>query len=756
MKIATVTYQRHDNYGAMLQCYALQKKLEELGAETKVIDYVCRVSEHPFSLAALRAKGIKRYITGAIGAITRIPRAKRFKQFRKLLKMTAPVDEKSIWRYSNQFDGYIAGSDNIWNADITGLDKNYFLSFTADKRRRAAFAASFGSSKIKETLTAQYETLLSDFAIINCREKSGAELANVLTGKETGVVCDPSLLLTREDWAALAVEPKEKQPYLLAYQMVPSGEFVRFVEQVAEEKGLPVIYIPFPYGKTKCKSKLTIGPIEWLGYFKNAEYVLTDSFHGCAFSVLFGREFAVKISQLGERIENLLTVLDIKDRVVESAAAAVSLGKIDYTSVNERLSDFREYSTEKLKETLRYFESINDIGIKNPDACTGCMACRAVCKFDAITEKRDELGFIHPEIIADKCVSCGECERVCAALGPIKRDESQKYYSAINKDKNVLNNSASGGMFYELASAVIGIEGSVYGAAYSQGFKILHERAEADEQVKRLMGVKYAQSDISGVYDAIYDDLVGGKAVLFVGTPCQCSAVRNYLKMRRADTSHLCVCDLLCHGVFSPQIWEEYIQLLQSRFKENITYISFRDKKKGWRNKHFKILTPSQDISKYCNTKASALRIYEQNLSFREACYHCKYMNFDRVGDITIGDFWGIERIMPEIDKNTGISAVIVNTEIGQAFMDRVKERLLVNEFEADQITQQVLRDYTPRNARREDFIKDYALGGTERILSRYGRVKGFAYIKRSVVVPLLYKLGLAGVSSRLLHRNDD
>ncbi len=755
MKIATVTYQRHDNYGAMLQCYALQKKLEEIGADTQVIDYICEVSEHPFSLRALKAKGVKRYITGAIGALTRLPRVKKFREFRRLLKMTAPVNEKEISRYAYSFDGYIAGSDNIWNADITGLDENYFLTFVADKRRRASYAASFGSSKIKDSLTEKYKAMLNDIAVINCREKSGADLVESLTEKQAGVVCDPSILLKKEDWEAIAVEPKEKYPYVLAYQMVPSGEFVRFVEKFAKEKGLPVIYIPFPYGKTRCKSKLSIGPLEWLGYFKNAEFILTDSFHGCAFSVLFGRNFAVKISQLGERIENLLAVLDIKDRVVSSADEALALKGIDYNTVNVRLSSFRELSEKSLKETLDYFESLDTVGIRRPDNCTGCMLCKAVCTSDAIVECRDSLGFVYPEIIADKCVKCNRCERVCSALGPVSRDNSQRYYSAVNRDRDIVNNSGSGGVFYELASAVINMGGKVYGAAYNTGFKIVHEKAENPEEISRLMGTKYPQSDISDVYDSIKTDLLSGSAVLFVGTPCQCSAVRNYLKAASCNAEKLFVCDLFCHGVFSPKIWQEYIELLQSRFKENITYISFRDKKKGWRNKQFKIVTPSQDISKYCNNNASVLRLYEQNISFRDACYHCKYMNLNRVGDISIGDFWGIERINSKLDDNTGVSAVIISTEKGAMLLSEISANVTLNEFSASEISQQVLREYTPLNSRRKSFVEDYENGGTEKILSKYGRVKGKLYLKRNILVPLLYRFGLAGVASKFLHRKD-
>ncbi len=249
MKVATLTYQRHDNYGAMLQCYALQKKIQEFGVETQVIDYVCQVSEKPLSIAALKAKGAKRYITGSIGAMTRLPRAKRFSEFRNdFLNMTRTVTEKNISQLGAVFDGYIVGSDNVWNSDITGLDERYFLSFVADKRKRASYAASFGSSKISDAQRDKYRNLLKDMAITTVREASGANLVEELTGKPAKVVCDPTILLTREEWSSIAIAPNKKERYMLAYQMVPSKSFVSFVGALAKEKKLKVVYVPFPYG----------------------------------------------------------------------------------------------------------------------------------------------------------------------------------------------------------------------------------------------------------------------------------------------------------------------------------------------------------------------------------------------------------------------------------------------------------------------------------------------------------------------------
>ncbi len=758
MKIATLTYQRHDNYGAMLQCYALQKKIEQLGYECDVIDYICEVSENPFGLRALRTKGIKRYITGSIGAITRMPRAKKFNEFRKILKMSKVVTEKNISQLGAAYDGYIVGSDNVWNADITGLDERYFLSFVFDKRKRASYAASFGSSKINPEHKEMYEKLLNSFSKFAVREHTGAKLINDLTGREADVVCDPSILLTKEEWSALCVEPKEKYPYLLAYQMVPSGSFVKFVKEIAQKKGLKVIYIPFPYGSINCKIKPSIGPLEWLGLFKNAEYIVTDSFHGCAFSILFEKEFCVKISQLGERIENILSIMNIKNRVVNNATEVSKLNPIDYSEVREKLGVFREESTQVLKNILSSFCKLRNNAIADSSKCTGCFLCKKMCPCDAIEIKKDNLGFLYPYINYKKCTNCGKCESICEALPNQKESnskETQRYYSAINKDFEIVKSSGSGGMFYEFAKSVIDSNGVVYGAAYGENFKIEHQRAYTHTELKNVMGTKYVQSFIYEIYDDLLDDLKRDRNVLFVGTPCQCAAVKEFLKNKNAVLKKFYCCDIFCHGVASPDMWSRYIDFLEEKFGEKIKFISFRDKVKGWRNKHLKILTENSDISDYCNDCASVLRMYEQNIALRESCYQCEYMDFERCGDISIGDFWGIERVAPFLDNNTGVSAVIVNTEKGKVLFDIIADKMNISEFDKNSITQQVLREPTKKNSKRNEFIDVYRQKGIEEVLTKYCQVKGKLKFKRDVLIPLLYRLHLAGTASKILHKND-
>lgn len=357
----------------------------------------------------------------------------------------------------------------------------------------------------------------------------------------------------------------------------------------------------------------------------------------------------------------------------------------------------------------------------------------------------------------NKCIRCGKCETVCESLKLNAKNggDNQKYYSAINKDAKVVKYSGSGGMFTALANVFLKNGGTVYGAGYTDAFAVSHRGVNKLEELSLITGTKYTQSSILGVYELVKEDLVNGKKVLFVGTPCQCSAMRQFLSENKIDDSLLLVVDIFCHGVFSPTIWGEYIELLEEKFGEKITFFSFRDKEKGWRNKQLKVLTESKDVSDYCNYQASVLRMYEQNLSFRDVCYKCSYMNLSRVGDISIGDFWGIERVKPSLDKNTGVSAVLVNTKKGEEIIEEIKGEVTLTEFKRGEILQQVLREPTRMNPRRKQFIRDYKENGAERLFSKYGQVKGKQRIKRDILVPILYKFRVASIASKLLHIKD-
>lgn len=352
-KVATMTFHTHHNYGALLQCYALQQVLIELGAVAEVIDYKCTYDRKPYRLQALRKKGFIKYLFGVLGPITRIPRYKKCKLFRKRFRLSPPVNADNIHFLADCYHLYLAGSDNIWNNEITDLDENYFLSFVEKQDKKASYAASFGFGNVPLSLNNTYKKLLSGFRHYYMREQQGVNIIQELLGVSANEVLDPTMLLDTSEWEKIIVSPKKKDHYIFAYQMAPSAKFVHYVKMLSKKTGLKVIYTQFPMGGIlPCKLSLTDGPCEWLGHIKQASYVVTDSFHGTVFSILFHKSFFSVVTQLGTRIENLLSNFGLEDRILRSGTLPEILSPVPYEQVDERIKNERERCKNILKQML--------------------------------------------------------------------------------------------------------------------------------------------------------------------------------------------------------------------------------------------------------------------------------------------------------------------------------------------------------------------------------------------------------------------
>lgn len=355
-RIGVITFHNYDNYGAILQSYGLQKKLREMGTHPEIIDYSCEYISNPFRLVNLKEKGLFNYIYGAIGHICYIPRRRKCNNFRKLMKYSSPVSKKDMRPVSGKYDMYIAGSDQVWDYKLTNFDKTYFLDFPAKGKKKCSYAASIGEHIPPEQFRADYSRLLGDFDEILVREDYGADIVEELTGKRPEVVCDPTLLLTAEEWSKLLKEPrKSKKKYILVYQLGINPEIVAFARRLKKATGCRIVYIPFPLvGLLKCRCELTVGPAEWMGLFKNAEYVISDSFHGIVFSLLFNRKFFAKADghHKNRRVEQLLKMVNLTERTMNDVSDEQLTEEIDFTYANEQIDKFRRFSLKKLKEMV--------------------------------------------------------------------------------------------------------------------------------------------------------------------------------------------------------------------------------------------------------------------------------------------------------------------------------------------------------------------------------------------------------------------
>jgi hypothetical protein len=352
--VAILTFQEANNYGAMLQCYALQKKINLLGAQCEVINYKCDYLSKPYGIRALKRKGIVRYILGNINACLRWPRRKKFENFRQEIPMSEKVLKNSIHLLNDRYDLFVTGSDQVWNYDLTDFDQTYFLDFVKDHEKKGSYAASIGFDKMEnQDIRMEYKRLLADFSFISVREQSAKSMISDLCKKNVEVVLDPTLLIDAEEWEKIAVEPQIKYKYIFVYQLVPSGYLCQILKKLKKETGLKVVFAPFSLGNN-CKGRweFAAGPKEWIGLIKNAEYVVTDSFHGTVFSVLFKKKVYSCVNELGTRITSLLDALQLNELLFDKQREFVLLAHIDYSEMENNLIQLRTDSEQFLKQMI--------------------------------------------------------------------------------------------------------------------------------------------------------------------------------------------------------------------------------------------------------------------------------------------------------------------------------------------------------------------------------------------------------------------
>lgn len=302
--------------------------------------------------------------------------------------------------------------------------------------------------------------------------------------------------------------------------------------------------------------------------------------------------------------------------------------------------------------------------------CSGCGACMNACPKNAIRLVPNTQGFAHPLIHSTDCTGCKTCLRTCPVLHAGTHPSPQKkplaVYAGWNTDTSIRLASSSGGVFSALAMAVLEQGGTVYGAAMQEGLNVRHIRVNTPEGLSTLRGSKYIQSDAGLMYRSVKKDLKQGCPVLFSGTPCQISGLRQYLKQ---DSPLLLCVDIICHGVPSPKLFQEYIRLREnSQGSGQVTSVQFRDKRKGW--KSFSMVCRfSHGEQPYAETLDRDLFMqgFLHNFCLRPSCYECPAHKERRYADITLGDFWGVNLHFPELDDDQGTSVIFIHSAKGAA-----------------------------------------------------------------------------------------
>ena len=313
---------------------------------------------------------------------------------------------------------------------------------------------------------------------------------------------------------------------------------------------------------------------------------------------------------------------------------------------------------------------------KQLNTCYGCRACEGACPKGAIEIKPDSEGFLYPVLNKEHCVNCGICEKVCPFASDDFSSDAQAVYAVQYKETEKLMASSSGGAFSAVADYVLQKGGYVAGSVYDENLKVVHIIGNNENDVARMRGSKYVQSDTADTFNQAKALLEKGELLLYTGTPCQIAGLKAFLCK---DYENLITVDLICHGVPSQKLFNDAISLHEKRVGGKAVYFNFRDKQSnGWITRgtvcfnvgskaKIKKISPYDDYYYY---------YYLQNSVSRMSCYSCKYAQKKRVSDITIGDFWNIEKALPNFDSRDGVSVMILNTEKSKEIFTEISEKL--------------------------------------------------------------------------------
>lgn len=709
----------------MLQAYALQSAINRNGCDCLIIShdrFSTKIKERAGQNCRKFGKLVKSLVTGAkyprslflMGASQTRP-IKRGKQIQKAkcssFREKFFPNKTEIFYYTSEqimkdppvCDAYVCGSDQIWNPERFQGAGPFYLDFAPKDRNRIAYAPSVAMTYIPDAMKKRYRCLISQFADVSVREQKGCAAIEEATGIRPEWVMDPTFLLSKEDWESFSdVQIDAPERYVFCYFLGKENllRSRKSINRIAKDYGAKVIVLPFGRHKADRKwlGSLNVGPQEFVALIRNAQYILTDSFHGTSISILLNKNFSVysgmstaTYANRYDRIANILNICGLESREY-TGHKNIDITSIDYSKVNACLNPMINRSQQFLNCALDKVEKKGIIAHAVPklapyEACTGCSACYAACPCRAITMKPDQAGFWRPYIDNDKCVHCGKCETKCPIMSPLEQRETQVDYRAVySKDKDFRMKGSSGNAFGLFAQRIMDYGGEVFGAVLSEDCRTLTFQSASKVGLDRLQKSKYFEARMGDVIHSIDVAIASGKKAMFTGTPCQAAGVRKYF----GGHPDLLICDFICHGITSAEWYGRYLTEMEKKYGAKVTDVAFRSKALGWRLYCMKI--DFANGKEYLKTRfADPYYIdFFQNKHLRTNCYNCNRV-IKSCADVSFGDYWAVNVKHNMEDTDEGISIVCLRTHKGKKFFSEQIEKddsVFVQPFEEDDVNE--------------------------------------------------------------------
>lgn len=716
MKIGLCTPYKIDNYGTKLQAYAVQEKIKSLGYDVEIINFDRR-SDLRFSKLVKRYANkeyIQKKLSNKKDARLNYVNVKQGLKIRKdainafdhsHYKLTPLIKGySSLCKYALDCSAMICGSDQIWlPASINNPTTT--LEFVPESCKKIAFAPSFGISSIPPKKKMDYKEFLSQFDFLSVRETEGAKIIKELIGIDAPVVLDPTLSLDEEKWDALANEGHNplSEKYMFCYFLGSTEQHRIEARRIADKLKLKLVILPHFKSYVPADEKYSdiclynVTPCDFVRIIRESDYVCTDSFHATVFSIINRKRFMTFerfrkdcANSANSRIYSLLGKLNLSERIwSEQTTIDQEIETPNYIEVEKKLSVLRKQTNEYLFLALHDIpkeeKKMSCFHEKAKKDCCGCGACEAICPKECIKMVQEKgTGFRYPKLNNSfQCLHCNQCNIVCPNEQHHNVDHvvGEAYY-AVNNDSQILNMSSSGGIFFPLAHKVICSGGYVCAAAYDESFNVKHKIVHTKEELKHLTGSKYAESDLGNCFTEIYTLLQKGENVLFCGTPCQVHGLKSFLKK---EYDNLFTIDLLCYGIQAPEAWNRYKKYI-TPINTKITSVNMRDKSSTWQNYSMNISFSDGTVYSADKNTDLYVKTYSKGFFIRPSCYSCELKAFPRRSDLTIGDFWDIDKIMPDKNDGKGASLVLPQTQRGANSLNQLAEENIIKFEKIDDI----------------------------------------------------------------------